>query len=355
MSIKQANLLSARLADASRAACERLGLSQVAEGRLDDALTNAVDPQRLIDNVAEAWRTSPDEAKAILESQGFGGLLARLRPQEAAAGADEVGAPPLWASGCFALADDQINIRALNPAFNEPVSAPQAALDAVTKGVEAFLPGAADDALGVLYRREPEAYAKSWLADTAPRIDAFIRDRFGETGPKYLVNSGIGANEQFNYFVSALANARADRPLTWLLANSPREIATLPVDATVENTLFMEFSRSGITQETVKLHELSPPEAARVVFANSGPLKALAERDGNLLLELPGEVSGRYGRNKTPILMAPMHVAGLDVGAYWATIQAACDAMSLGSANAAPGVLARFIRLQQLRHGTNHV
>jgi len=354
MALKQANVLSARLMDASRAACERLGLPPVTEGRLDDALTNAVDPQRLIDNVAEAWRTNPTEAKNILESQGFGGLLARLRPELSAMGADEVEAPPLNTSACFQLGDGQITVRALNPAFDEPVHAPQAAIDAVAKGIEAFLPVAADDALGVLYRREPEAYAQSWLADTAPRIDGFVRDRFGEAGPKYLVNSGIGANEQFNYFVSALANARADRPLTWLLANSPKEIASLPADATVENTLFMEFSRSGITQETVKLHELTPPEAARVVFANSGTLKALAQRDGNLLLELPGEVSGRYGRNKTPILMAPMHVAGLDVRAYWATIQAACDAMSLGSADSPPVVLARFVRLQQLRHGSNH-
>jgi hypothetical protein len=355
MSVKQTSPLSARLMDASRAACERLGLPPVTEGRLDDALTNAVDPQRLIDNVAEAWRTDPTEAKTILESQGFGGLLARLRPRQSADAANEVEAPPISTSACFHLAGNQITIRAINPAFDEPVRAPQAVIDAVAKGIEAFLPGAADDALGVLYRREPETYAKSWLADTAPRVDGFIRDRFGEAGPTYLVNSGIGANEQFNYFVAALANARTDRPLTWLLANSPKEIATLPADATVENTLFMEFSRSGITQETVKLHELTPPEAVRVVFANSGPLKALARRDGNLLLELPSEVSGRYGRNKTPILMAPMHVAGLDVGAYWATIQTACDAMSLGSNDSPPVVLARFIRLQQLRHGINHV
>lgn len=355
MTVKQANLLSARLADASRVACERLGLQPVAEGRLDDALTNAVDPQRLIDNVAEAWRTSPDEAKAILESQGFGGLLARLRPRQVTVAKDEVEAPPISRSGAFQLAGGQIGIRALNPAFDESVRAPRSAIDAVTKGIAAFLPNAQNDALGVLYRQKPQAYAKSWLAETAPRIDAFIRDRFGEAGPKYLVNSGIGANEQFNYFVSSLANARPNRPLTWMLANSPKEIATLPADATVENTLFMEFSRSGITQETVKLHEFTPPEAVRVVFANSGPLKALAERDGNLLLELPSEVSGRYGRNKTPILMAPMHVAGLDVGAYWATIQAACDAMDLSSAEAPPVVLARFIRLQQLRRGINHV
>ena len=269
MSLKQANVLSTKLMDASRAACERLGLTPVTEGRLDDALTNAVDPQRLIDNVAEAWRTTPDEAKTILESQGFGGLLARLRPRQSAAAADEAEASPISTSACFQLADDQITIRAINPAFDEPVRAPQAVIDAVAKGIEAFLPGATDDALGVLYRREPEAYAESWLADTAPRVDGFIRDRFGEAGPKYLVNSGIGANEQFNYFVSALANARADRPLTWLLANSPKEIATLPADATVENTLFMEFSRSGITQETVKLHELTPQDAKRVVFAKS--------------------------------------------------------------------------------------
>ncbi len=351
---KTASLLD-RLDEASQDVCRRSGNQPPNLGRLDDAVSNAIDPQKLIDNFAEAWRVSPEEARAALEGHGFGSVLARLGVDMSAGGSDEVRGAALSAERVMKIADGRICVLALSPAFDEPMTAPQAILESVSKGIGAFLPGAGEDALGVLYRKAPAAYAARFLAEEAPKIDAYIQAQFGEAGPRYLVNSGIGANEQFNYFVSALANARPDRRLTWLLANSPKELAFLPADATVENTLFMEFSRSGITEETVKLHELSPREAKRVVFANTGSLQALGQRDGNLVLALPSEVSGRYGRNKTPILMAPMHVAGLDVRSYWATIESACAAMNLGDRTSLPVVLAQYIRVQQLRRGINHI
>lgn len=245
-------------------------------------------------------------------------------------------------------------MRSWNPTFCEPVSAAQSILDSVRVGLESFQSNAAADPLAVLYRDRPMEYAESFLANIAPKMDAYVRDRFGDAGPRYLVNSGIGANEQFNYFVSALGNARSDRKVIWLLANSPKEVAGLPADASVGNTLFMEFSRSGLTEETVKLHEFTPRSANRIVFANSGPLRELGERDKNLVLELPSEVSGRYGRNKTPILMAPMHVVGFDVRAYWKSIADACNAWDL-SKPCPPVVLARYIRTQQLRREANHI
>lgn len=347
--------VSQRLAGASAAAARRAGIPAATEARIEDALSGAINPRKLIDNFAEAWRVSDSDAREILEAHGFGSVLVRLA---AAAGSAETGestATPLGTNPLAKLARGNVQARAFNPAFNEPLTAPAGVLDAVGKAITAFLPTAPQDALGLLYRDRPMEYARKWLATDAPRIDAFIRQHFGEAGPRYLVNSGIGANEQFNYMVSALANARPNRRVTWLLCNSPKEAASLPGDATVENTLFMEFSRSGITEETIKLHELTPRSARRVVFANSGPLKLLAERDQNLLLELPSEVSGRYGRNKTPILMAPMHVAGLDVSAYWSEIEAACSAMDLSNSAALPVMLARLIRVQQLRRGVNHI
>lgn len=350
--------VSQRLAAASADAVRRSGAGEPDPARLDEALAGAVDPRRLIDNLAEVWRVGPDDVRTALEAHGFGRILARLQPEGASddAGAgDEASAEPLSGDARLDLAGGAVRIRAMNPGFAEPRRARQAVLDAVEKSVQAFLPTAATDVLGVLYRDDPAGYAARWLMTDAPKIDAYVKRHFGDAGPRYLVNSGIGANEQFNYFVSALANARPDRPVAWLPANSPKELAELPGDATVDNTLFMEFSRSGITEETVKLHELSPRAARRIVFANSGPLKALGERDGNLVLALPGEVSGRYGRNKTPILMAPMYVAGLDVSAYWATIQAACDAMRLEDRYSAPVVLAQYVRLVQLRRGINHI
>lgn len=348
--------LSARLLAAASDASRQLNQPAVDNRRIDDAVMNALDPKRLIDNFAEAWRTTNDTARAILETHGFATVLSRLAVNERSAGcADEIEAAPLTCTDRYLLADSRIAARAFNPTFAEPLRAPRHVADGLEKAVRAFLSGADDDALGVLYRRDTLAYSKHWLATDAPKIDAFIRQHFGSDGPKYFINSGIGANEQFNYFVSELANARPDRRVTWLLANSPRDILYLPADATVKNTLFVEFSRSGITQETVKQHELTPRDAKRIVFANSGPLLDLAKRDGNLILELPSEVSGRYGRNKTPILMAPMYIAGLDVPAYWETIEAACRAMPLSNPNSLPVVAARYIRTQQLRRGINHI
>ncbi len=347
--------ISQRLAQASESASQQFNVAQASPARIDDALAGAINPQKLIDNFAEAWRISDSDARQLLEAHGLGSVLARLAATTDVKGLDEVTGPPFASSGVYQLANGAIQIRALCPGFNDPMRAAAPVLDAVKKSISAFLPDAASDPLGVLYRDHPADFAKKWLATDAPKIDSYLRQHFGATGPKYLVNSGIGANEQFNYFVSALANSRSDRRTTWLLANSPKEIAALPVDATPDNTLFMEFSRSGITEETVKLHELTPRSAKRVVFANSGPLKSLAERDGNLLLELPSEVSGRYGRNKTPILMAPMYVAGMDVAAYWSIIQSACDAMNLTDPDALPVVLAQYLRIQQLRRGVNHI
>ncbi len=347
--------LMGRLAQASAVASRKFDIAAVPTQRLEDALSNAVDPQKLLDNLSEAWRTSPTEAESILQSHGFGGVLARLQQVVDLDQGDETEGPALSSQAVYDFGGGHLLARGLNPGFDEPVRAPQSALDAVATPLSAFLPSADEDALGILYRTEPLAYARTWLRTTAPKVDEYVRQHFGEGGPRYLVNSGIGANEQFNYFVAARANARPDCRTTWLLANSPKEIASLPPDATVDNTLFMEFSRSGITEETVKLHELTPGSARRIVFANSGSLKALGQRDDNLVLALPSEVSGRYGRNKTPILMAPMHVAGLDVESYWTTIEEACAHFDLSSRSSLPVVLAQFLRLQQLRNGVNHI
>ncbi|MFQ5502806.1 MAG: hypothetical protein ACE5EQ_10985 [Phycisphaerae bacterium] len=351
----EANNVASRLIAAARVASARFKQPTVSEPRLDDALTGAIDPQKLIDNLAEAWRTGPDEARALLEEHGFGGILARLQPKTDETGTDEAEAEPLCTIPRFECAAGRIAVRAWNPALNATVRAPGPVLDTVSSGLNAFLSQAKADPLGVLYRDEPLVYARQWISETAPQIDTYVQQHFGASQSKYLVNSGIGANEQFNYFVSTLANARPDRSITWLMANSPKEIVSLPPDAREDNTLFMEFSRSGITQETVKLHELTPRGARRIVFANGGPLHALGERDGNLVLPLPAEVSGRYGRNKTPILMAPMHVAGLDAAAYWSDIQTACDTMDLSDRSSLPVVLAQYIRIQQLRRGINHI
>ncbi len=343
-----------QLKSAAADATKKFGVAPATDARLEDALAGTIDPQKLIDNCAEAWRVSADQAQSLLMAHGLGTILARLKPATGTT-TNEIAGPPLAAADSLSLADGHIRIRALSPAFNEPIHANKAILDSIHSGITAFTAQAKHDPLGVLYRDHPSDYANRWLQEIAPQIKAYCAKHFPNSSLKYIINSGIGANEQFNYFVARLANARPGSHPQWLLANSPKELTDLPADATTTNTLFLEFSRSGITEETIKLHEFTPPDAKRIVFANTGPLRALAERDGNLLLTLPDEVSGRYGRNKTPILMAPMYVAGMDVAAYWKTIQSACDTMDLTDRASAPVVIAQWLRVQQLRRSANHI
>ena len=135
--------------------------------------------------------------------------------------------------------------------------------------------------------------------------------RWFEEGSCMLVARPWDLGDSFRLSVAVVFHGRA--PLTSYETGFPR-------DAALDNTLFIECSRSGITEETVKLHEFTPRDASRIVFANKGPLRELAERDHNLALTLPEERPGRFGRNTTPILLAPMHVAGLDTPVAYAPL-----------------------------------
>ena len=167
------------------------------------------------------------------------------------------------------------------------------------------------------------------------------------------MTTGIGANEQFCHYMAAVNNRDPGRKLDWILIHSPGQLDLLPPDAAEDNTLFMEFSRSSVTEETIKLHEYTARTCRRIVFSNGGGLKQLAERDGNQVLSMPDAISGRYGRNKTPILLAPMLAAGMDTERYWTMISRAMKAFDLGDPDSLPHVLARFILAAQKSRGTD--
>ena len=84
MSEKEAGSVSGKLRQASRIACGALGIPQVGLPRLDAALFDAIDPQRLINNLAEAWGTTPEKARTFLEAAGFAAATAKMDcPSEA--------------------------------------------------------------------------------------------------------------------------------------------------------------------------------------------------------------------------------------------------------------------------------
>jgi len=156
----------------------------------------------------------------------------------AAGGATET-FPALSERKHYDISDGRIRVLGLNPAFDDAVNVTPTIHESVQTPFDAFRAQAANDPLGVLYRKAPLAFARDWLATSGKQIAARVNEQFGSAGPKYVVNSGIGANEMFNYFVASLANDRNGNVPQWHLVNSPREMANLPKDASVANTLFM--------------------------------------------------------------------------------------------------------------------
>jgi hypothetical protein len=336
--------------------------SQVQLGRENiwQAIAGALEGRRLINNLAETLRLSASDTEQLLVREGFGDIVAQAKLQASSSGT------PAGPQRAFVIGGDDypsqldefFSVEWLPP-LDQAISLDVAQHDAVTLLLGSMGRSIESDPFIKLYRKDVLAYHDAFIQGDGKEIMSFLRRHFGENMEhlRYIVNSGIGANEQFNHYVAGISNANPDRRVTWLITNSPRHLCELPADCTLDNTVFMEFSRSGKTEETVKIHELTPRTARRLVFANSGPLRALGKRDAdyNLTLDLPDEVSGRFGRNKTPILLAPMLVAGLDTKRYWETIERAIDALDISSTTCLPAQIAQSIYLHQLSKGVNDI
>ncbi len=320
-------------------------------------LRNALDPKALMDGLPEALRLSAEETEKLLVENGFSDVVAQSKlASRSTTSSGKTGKDYLIPHGNEPLSpfDDLISLE-FSPPLSQPVTLPPAQHEAFSLVLDKIQETVDHDVLIGLYRKGIREYYKKFMVSDALEIDRFIAENFPNEYPKYLVNSGIGANEQFNHLVANLNNSNPQRQITWLVIDSPRQLAKLPADANIDNTLFMEFSRSGKTEETVKIHEYTPRQAKRIIFANSGPLKELGLRDRNLILELPDQVSGRFGRNKTPILLAPMHVAKMDTARFWSMIETAAEKFHIASPSGLPNQVAQFIYLHQTTRGINHI
>jgi hypothetical protein len=319
------------------------------------AVKNAVIPNLLVSNLAEMMRVSSSDVEALLLENGFGDLLAHqainTKDNNLTREEDVIELRP------FDFPDSYESLLSVDfsPELSSPLNVSTAVKRAFTLLSSSIVESSSNDPFASLYRNNVLEYHDEFLRRDAVQIDNYIKSKFGDVFPRYIVNSGIGANEQFNHFVSILNNKYDGKKLDWIIVDSSRHLYKLPSDAVAENTLFMEFSRSGKTEETVKIHEFTSRNAARIVFANSGPLRELGERDGNLILDLPDQVSGRFGRNKTPILLAPMYVAGLDTRKYWMKIDEAINLFNLSSKDNLPLRIAQFIYMYQIKNSINHI
>lgn len=166
-------------------------------------------------------------------------------------------------------------------------------------------------------------FNNEFMAKNVPDMDAFIKKNFTDRGRKvkYIVSSGIGANEEYTRQLARIHND-SNPEIRWIIVNNPAEWEEIrPTDASGDNTVFFDISRSGNTEETVKTFELSIQEFPyRIVAANTGPLRKLGEthnQDGSILMmNLRPDIGGRLMRRLTPMVYAPMYLAGMDVKTY---------------------------------------
>ena len=340
-------------------------ISQMTEGLLHRWPDKGVDPQQivgalktsldasaLVDALAEVFRVPPADMEEAVAQFGLGELIARQKLAHGGRAGSTEEKPLCRNSGGLDPFPKLFRI-CTSPKLDAPASLPTGLGDDLYRLSENVAAASADDPFLKLYREDVESYYEAFMKDTAPLILEALHRDFGSSGPRYLVTTGIGANEQFCHFAAALHNADPESRTKWIVIHSPLQLKFLPADAAEENTLFMEFSRSSVTEETIKLHEYTARSLKRIVFSNGGNLKKLAERDGNLVLPMPDQVSGRFGRNKTPILLAPMLACGMDTRAYWTGITQAIRAFDLGDPDSLPHVLARFILAFLKSRGTN--
>ena len=318
------------------------------------ALKTSLNGEELVNALSEVFRLPPAQMEEAVSELGLGELIAQQKLR-GGSGSSETESLPLCRDTSALDPFPELFGFYASPAPDQPVSLPAGLGESLYALSRKVAESAAADPFLELYHERTGEYYDRFMKETAPLIREEIRRWFGEKRLKYLVTTGIGANEQFCHYAAALNNADPERKLCWLVIHSPLQLRLLPPDATEQNTLFMEFSRSSVTEETIKLHEYTSRSLRRIVFTNGGNLKKLAERDGNLILPMPDRVSGRFGRNKTPILLAPMLVCGMDTDAYWAMVEKAIRAFDLTDPDSLPHYLARFILAFQKANGTDFI
>lgn len=335
---------------------EEKATTEVTADHLWYAIRGSLQPSNLINNLSEALRTTPQTVGDLMNQCGFGDVVTQARLLGEARSSDDKPKEPyrLTRSKPKSPFGDLFSAE-FSPPIEEEVGVPEGLGTTFSDLAKSICAGMAGDAFAKLYREDVLEYHDDFVQGDGAQIEEYIRKEFGDDGLRYVVNSGIGANEQFNHYVAQIHNLSSAKRCDWIIANSPRQLAKLPFDATVENTLFMEFSRSGKTEETVKIHEYTDRAARRAVFANAGPLRDIGKRDNNLVLGLPDQVSGRFGRNTTPILLAPMRACGMETRPFWKTIEEAIQAFDLTDPDSLPMLIARYLFLHQRLRGTNHI
>ncbi len=330
---------------------DALGPADISRDRIASVMRDVMGTDRFADDLAELYRRGRTEIVDALERVGLNVGVANPSGSATTSAGDGFAASNRASFDAFGL-----TISAAGPRLDEAFAADddvQAKLESEWQRLIAKVNE--PDPFLDYYRNGVDNFLAAYTSDQGKQLDEFVKSNFAAP-PKYLVTIGIGANEQFWYYMQQCHRANGGKP-EWFICNNPKDLTRLPRGCTPKNTLFMEFSRSGKTQEIVKTHEFLPRTAKRVVFANTGPLAELAERDKAHCLLLPTDdrIPGRFGKNLSPMLLAPMKFLGMDVEAYWKRIGECIRAWNLTDPASPPAALARYIRAAQLSRGLNHI
>lgn len=205
------------------------------------------------------------------------------------------------------LSDDGPIARYLSIMKNSAASVPFAFRDGMDRFTGRFL------GRHVTEKDEPD------LLDIIGRVRAFLSG-MDLAGIKYVITSGIGANEMYSHQLASILNAYLageGRSPVWLVVNNPAHIKTIPDLANDGNTIIFEMSRSGGTKETLDFFNATKARfKKRIVAANKGRLKDLAarmqEENGTRVLVIDdtrGDIGGRQMNRKTLMVYVPLFIA----------------------------------------------
>lgn len=307
--------------------------------------------KRFIDDLAELYRIEPKNVIESLRKLGLSYLVQGPKKinRKLTSG---------WSASLSEVKSvEGLQITANSPKFTEPFNLDDnARLQLENEWLELVKKIKGDAPFLSFYRKGICEYLEFYLSKVSPAIKSFIASNFGKYSLKYIVTAGIGANEQFWHCPQRWYQAQGP-VIQWIICDNPKDIIKLPLDASLDNTLFIEFSRSGKTQETVKFEEFISSRAIKIIFANKGPLFELAKRAGAkcLSLDFPEQIPGRFGKNKTPLLMVPFDILGLPLKEYWGKISDCIASWDLSDPSSPPAALARYIRSAQLSNNANHI
>jgi len=304
---------------------------RVPKERVTWITVNAIQPDRWLDRLSNAFVSSGSALPYLLQESIRIGVLPEvtsryLLAQVVAHQPDPsrmraLAVEELIPSEALAYAPDQLTVRASLPS-EQPVQVDQdewAALQYRLRVIRAEAAIRRFNYRGSVWSYYAQSFTpvEIFLDGVTRGVDLFMRRQFpgGARTLRYVVSTGIGANEQYTRQLALLHN-ETDPAVRWIVVNSPGEwLQVRPSDATAENTVFVDISRSGDTQEILKTVEFTVQEfPVRIVLANRGPLYDGAKRRQDAggpvhIQAIPSDIGGRLMRRQSPIVYLPMYLA----------------------------------------------